>query len=113
MSVPAGEHTPPHRSYSDVLFLQNVYYTSSQQFHVGLLSPTMDDDDNKCLVDVNGRPRLIECSYAAAKRMKMHWLFTQVTAHYTHPDLSHYFTNIFVSTKEAKKSKRAAVNQVL
>lgn len=59
--------------------LQNVYYTSTQRLHVGLLSPTVDDDDNKCLVDVNGRPRLIECSYAAAKRMKLHWLFTQVT----------------------------------
>ncbi|KAK7913333.1 hypothetical protein WMY93_013544 [Mugilogobius chulae] len=58
---------------------QNVYYTSAHQLHVGLLSPTVDDDDNKCLVDVNGRVRLIECSYAAAKRMKMHWLFTQVT----------------------------------
>uniref|UniRef100_A0A669CD03 Polypeptide N-acetylgalactosaminyltransferase n=1 Tax=Oreochromis niloticus TaxID=8128 RepID=A0A669CD03_ORENI len=30
-----------------------------------------------CLVDVNSRPRLIECSYAAEKRMKLHWLFTQ------------------------------------
>ncbi|XP_047666340.1 polypeptide N-acetylgalactosaminyltransferase 18 [Tachysurus fulvidraco] len=56
---------------------QNVYYSSTQQLHVGVLSPTIDDDDNKCLVDVNGRPRLIECSYAAAKRMKLHWLFTQ------------------------------------
>ncbi|XP_039606111.1 polypeptide N-acetylgalactosaminyltransferase 18 [Polypterus senegalus] len=56
---------------------QNVYYTSSQQFHVGVLSPTIDDDDNKCLVDVNSRPRLIECSYAKAKRMKLNWLFTQ------------------------------------
>ncbi|KAI1903886.1 hypothetical protein AGOR_G00000030 [Albula goreensis] len=45
---------------------QNVYYTSSQQLHVGVLSPTIDDDDNKCLVDVNSRPRLIECSYAKA-----------------------------------------------
>lgn len=61
------------------VFLQNVYYTSTQQLHIGLLSPTVDDDDNKCLVDVNSRPRLIECSYAAAKRMKLHWLFTQVT----------------------------------
>lgn len=59
--------------------LQNVYYTNTQRLHVGLLSPTVDDDDNKCLVDVNGRPRLIECSYASAKRMKLHWLFTQVT----------------------------------
>ncbi|MEQ2167478.1 Polypeptide N-acetylgalactosaminyltransferase 18, partial [Goodea atripinnis] len=58
---------------------QNVYYTSTQQFLIGLLSPTVDDDDNKCLVDMNGRPRLIECSYAVAKRMKLHWLFTQVT----------------------------------
>lgn len=58
--------------------LQTVYYTSTQQFHIGLLSPTVDDDDNKCLVDVNSRLRLIECSYAAAKRMKLHWLFTQV-----------------------------------
>ncbi|GAA6070007.1 polypeptide N-acetylgalactosaminyltransferase 18 [Tachysurus ichikawai] len=57
---------------------KNVYYSSTQQLHVGVLSPTIDDDDNKCLVDVNGRPRLIECSYAAAKRMKLHWLFTQV-----------------------------------
>ncbi|XP_038848119.1 polypeptide N-acetylgalactosaminyltransferase 18-like isoform X2 [Salvelinus namaycush] len=56
---------------------QNVYYTSTQQLHVGVLSPTIDDDDNKCLVDVNSRPRLIECSYATAKRMKLHWLFTQ------------------------------------
>ncbi|CAG5958527.1 unnamed protein product [Menidia menidia] len=30
---------------------QNVYYTSSQQLHLGVLSPTIDDDDNKCLVD--------------------------------------------------------------
>ncbi|KAI4829992.1 hypothetical protein KUCAC02_001648, partial [Chaenocephalus aceratus] len=56
---------------------QNVYYTNTQQLHIGLLSPTIDDDDNKCLVDVNSRPRLIECSYAAAKRMKLHWLFSQ------------------------------------
>uniref|UniRef100_A0A9J8BEH5 Polypeptide N-acetylgalactosaminyltransferase n=1 Tax=Cyprinus carpio carpio TaxID=630221 RepID=A0A9J8BEH5_CYPCA len=56
---------------------QNVYYTSTQQLFVGILSPTIDDDDNKCLVDVNGRPRLIECSYAVAKRMKLHWRFTQ------------------------------------
>lgn len=62
------------------LFLppQNVYYTSSQQIHVGILSPTVDDDDNRCLVDVNSRPRLIECSYAKAKRMKLHWQFSQV-----------------------------------
>ncbi|XP_054626360.1 polypeptide N-acetylgalactosaminyltransferase 18 isoform X1 [Dunckerocampus dactyliophorus] len=56
---------------------QNVYYTSTQQLLVGLLSPTVDDDDNKCLVDVNSRPRLIECGYATAKRMKLNWLFTQ------------------------------------
>ncbi|XP_067849702.1 polypeptide N-acetylgalactosaminyltransferase 18-like [Heptranchias perlo] len=56
---------------------QNVYYMSNQQIRVGLLSPTIDDDDNKCLVDVNSRPRLIECSYAKAKRMKLYWLFTQ------------------------------------
>uniref|UniRef100_A0A671PF06 Polypeptide N-acetylgalactosaminyltransferase n=1 Tax=Sinocyclocheilus anshuiensis TaxID=1608454 RepID=A0A671PF06_9TELE len=56
---------------------QNVYYTSTQQLFVGILSPTIDDDDNKCLVDVNGRPRLTECSYAVAKRMKLHWHFTQ------------------------------------
>ncbi|XP_035297215.1 polypeptide N-acetylgalactosaminyltransferase 18 isoform X4 [Cricetulus griseus] len=56
---------------------QNVYYTSSQQIHVGVLSPTVDDDDNRCLVDVNSRPRLIECSYAKAKRMKLHWQFSQ------------------------------------
>nr|XP_060622916.1 polypeptide N-acetylgalactosaminyltransferase 18 isoform X3 [Anolis sagrei ordinatus] len=56
---------------------QNVYYTGSQQFHVGILSPTIDDDDNRCLVDVNSRPRLIECSYAKAKRMKLYWQFTQ------------------------------------
>lgn len=58
--------------------LQNVYYTSSQQLHVGVLSPTIDDDDNRCLVDVNSRPRLIECNYAKAKRMKLYWQFTQV-----------------------------------
>ncbi|KAI3370868.1 hypothetical protein L3Q82_007384 [Scortum barcoo] len=58
---------------------QNVYYTGSQQLHVGVLSPTIDDDDdNKCLVDVNSRPRLLECSYAATKHMKLTWTFTQV-----------------------------------
>lgn len=56
---------------------QNVYYTSSQQLHVGVLSPTIDDDDNRCLVDVNSRPRLIECNYAKAKRMKLFWQFNQ------------------------------------
>ncbi|XP_009863226.1 PREDICTED: polypeptide N-acetylgalactosaminyltransferase 18 [Apaloderma vittatum] len=56
---------------------QNVYYTSNQQLHVGVLSPTVDDDDNRCLVDVNSRPRLIECNYAKAKRMKLYWQFTQ------------------------------------
>ncbi|ELK18028.1 Putative polypeptide N-acetylgalactosaminyltransferase-like protein 4 [Pteropus alecto] len=66
------ETEPPHCSWN-----QNVYYTSSQQIHVGVLSPTVDDDDNRCLVDVNSRPRLIECSYAKAKRMKLHWHFSQ------------------------------------
>ncbi|XP_071380451.1 polypeptide N-acetylgalactosaminyltransferase 18a [Centroberyx affinis] len=56
---------------------QNVYYTSSQQLHLGVLSPTIDDDDNKCLVDVNSRPRLLECSYASTKHMKLTWTFTQ------------------------------------
>uniref|UniRef100_A0A3Q3XB75 Polypeptide N-acetylgalactosaminyltransferase n=1 Tax=Mola mola TaxID=94237 RepID=A0A3Q3XB75_MOLML len=56
---------------------QNVYYTSSQQLHLGVLSPTIDDDDNKCLVDVNSRPRLLECSYAATKHMRLTWAFTQ------------------------------------
>lgn len=56
---------------------QNVYYTSSQQLHLGVLSPTIDDDDNKCLVDVNSRPRLLECRYAANKHMKLTWAFTQ------------------------------------
>ena len=55
-----------------------MYYTSSQQLHLGALSPTIDDNDNKCLVDVNSRPRLLECSYAATKNMKLAWLFTQV-----------------------------------
>ncbi|TKS72986.1 Polypeptide N-acetylgalactosaminyltransferase 18 [Collichthys lucidus] len=55
----------------------NVYYTSSQQLHLGVLSPTIDDDDNKCLVDVNSRPRLLECSYAATKHMKLTWMFAQ------------------------------------
>ncbi|XP_055078557.1 polypeptide N-acetylgalactosaminyltransferase 18-like isoform X3 [Periophthalmus magnuspinnatus] len=56
---------------------QNVYYTSSQQLHLGVLSPTIDDDDNKCLVDVNNRPRLLECRYAANKHMKLTWAFSQ------------------------------------
>ncbi|XP_077032678.1 polypeptide N-acetylgalactosaminyltransferase 18-like [Agelaius phoeniceus] len=56
---------------------RNVHYTSSQQLHVGVLSPTIDDDDNRCLVDVSSRPRLIECNYAKAKRMKLYWQFTQ------------------------------------
>lgn len=60
---------------------QNVYYTSSQQLHLGVLSPTIDDDDNKCLVDVNSKPRLLECSYAATKHMKLTWTFTQVKTH--------------------------------
>lgn len=47
---------------------------------MGVLSPTIDDDDNRCLVDINSRPRLVECSYAKAKRMKLHWQFSQVTA---------------------------------
>ncbi|OBS63932.1 hypothetical protein A6R68_07529, partial [Neotoma lepida] len=78
---------PEMRMYSDIIaygvmlqacsLLRNVYYTSSQQIHVGVLSPTVDDDDNRCLVDVNSRPRLIECSYAKAKRMKLHWQFSQ------------------------------------
>nr|XP_060622912.1 polypeptide N-acetylgalactosaminyltransferase 18 isoform X2 [Anolis sagrei ordinatus] len=69
---------PEMRMYSDtVAYGVNVYYTGSQQFHVGILSPTIDDDDNRCLVDVNSRPRLIECSYAKAKRMKLYWQFTQ------------------------------------
>ncbi|OXB80541.1 UNVERIFIED_CONTAM: hypothetical protein H355_016331 [Colinus virginianus] len=61
----------------NLVALKNVYYTSNQQFHVGVLSPTIDDDDNRCLVDVNSRPRLIECNYAKAKRMKLYWQFTQ------------------------------------
>uniref|UniRef100_A0A8C1VXR3 Polypeptide N-acetylgalactosaminyltransferase n=1 Tax=Cyprinus carpio TaxID=7962 RepID=A0A8C1VXR3_CYPCA len=73
----------PHSDNIPILYIchgltpQNVYYTSSQQLHVGGLSPTIDDDDNKCLVDVNGRPRLLECSYASNKHMKLSWLFTQ------------------------------------
>uniref|UniRef100_A0A672HKE6 Polypeptide N-acetylgalactosaminyltransferase n=1 Tax=Salarias fasciatus TaxID=181472 RepID=A0A672HKE6_SALFA len=56
---------------------QNVYYRGSQQLQLGALSPTLDDDDNKCLVEVNGRPRLLECRYAAAKHMRLRWSFTQ------------------------------------
>ncbi|XP_068872715.1 polypeptide N-acetylgalactosaminyltransferase 18 isoform X2 [Aphelocoma coerulescens] len=70
---------PEMRMYSDtVAYGVNVYYTSSQQLHVGVLSPTIDDDDNRCLVDVNSRPRLIECNYAKVKRMKLYWQFTQL-----------------------------------
>lgn len=65
-------------SASGSVCLQNVYYTSSQQLHLGVLSPTIDDDDNKCLVDVNSRPRLLECSYASTKHMKLTWTFSQV-----------------------------------
>nr|XP_040019006.1 polypeptide N-acetylgalactosaminyltransferase 18-like isoform X4 [Gasterosteus aculeatus aculeatus] len=70
---------PELRSYSNTVAygVQNVYYTSSQQLHLGVLSPTIDDDDNKCLVDVNSKPRLLECSYAATKHMKLTWTFTQ------------------------------------
>nr|XP_040019007.1 polypeptide N-acetylgalactosaminyltransferase 18-like isoform X5 [Gasterosteus aculeatus aculeatus] len=69
---------PELRSYSNtVAYGVNVYYTSSQQLHLGVLSPTIDDDDNKCLVDVNSKPRLLECSYAATKHMKLTWTFTQ------------------------------------
>ncbi|GAA6082769.1 polypeptide N-acetylgalactosaminyltransferase 18a [Tachysurus ichikawai] len=59
------------------MLFQNVYYTSSGQLRIGVLSPTIDDNDNKCLVDVNSRPRLLECSYAGNKHMKLSWLFTQ------------------------------------
>lgn len=73
----AAKESPP--SFVPVFVSQqNVYYTSSQQLHLGVLSPTIDDDDNKCLVDVNSRPRLLECSYAATKHMKLTWMFTQV-----------------------------------
>ncbi|KAM8861115.1 polypeptide N-acetylgalactosaminyltransferase 18-like isoform 2-T2 [Synchiropus picturatus] len=58
---------------------QNVYYTGSQQLRLGVLSPTIDDDDNKCLVDVNSKPRLLECSYAAARHLMLMWTITQVT----------------------------------
>ncbi|KAL2076827.1 hypothetical protein ACEWY4_027571 [Coilia grayii] len=73
----------PEHDNTPILYLchgmtpQNVYYTAAQQMFVGALSATLDDDDNKCLVDVNSKPRLLECSYAAAKRMKLYWLFTQ------------------------------------
>lgn len=63
-----------------VLSFQTVYYSRTQLIQVGVLSPTVDDDDNKCLVDVNGRPRLIECGYATSKRMKLHWLLNKVTS---------------------------------
>ncbi|XP_051884813.1 polypeptide N-acetylgalactosaminyltransferase 18-like [Pristis pectinata] len=56
---------------------QAVYYMSSQQIHVGVLSPTLDAADNRCLVEVNSQPRLIECSYAENKQMRLHWRFTQ------------------------------------
>ncbi|XP_069759806.1 polypeptide N-acetylgalactosaminyltransferase 18-like isoform X3 [Narcine bancroftii] len=56
---------------------QAIYYMSSQQIHVGALSPTLDAADNRCLVEVNGQPRLIECGYAESKQMQLHWLFTQ------------------------------------
>ncbi|NXC16610.1 GLT18 acetylgalactosaminyltransferase, partial [Corythaeola cristata] len=74
-----GESAALSRGHKSCLcfLLQNVYYTSNQQLHVGVLSPTIDDDDNRCLVDVNSRPRLIECNYAKAKRMKLYWQFTQ------------------------------------
>ncbi|XP_077372397.1 polypeptide N-acetylgalactosaminyltransferase 18-like isoform X2 [Festucalex cinctus] len=68
---------PELRSYNNtVAYGVNVYYTSSQQLHLGVLSPTIDDDDNKCLVDVNSKPRLLECTYAATKHMKLTWTFT-------------------------------------
>ncbi|KAK1887158.1 Polypeptide N-acetylgalactosaminyltransferase 18, partial [Dissostichus eleginoides] len=70
----AGTPPPPHPA---PVPQQNVYYSSSQQLHLGVLSPTIDDDDNKCLVDVNSRPRLLECSYAGTKHMKLTWSFTQ------------------------------------
>ncbi|XP_061783581.1 polypeptide N-acetylgalactosaminyltransferase 18-like isoform X1 [Nerophis lumbriciformis] len=56
---------------------QNAYYSSSQQLHLGGLSPTIDDADNKCLVEVNSKPRLLECTYAASKHMKLSWTFMQ------------------------------------
>lgn len=56
---------------------QAVYYMSSQQLHVGVLSPTLDAVDNRCLVEVNGRPRLLECGYAESNQMRLHWQFTQ------------------------------------
>lgn len=94
-------------------FLQNVYYTSTQELYVGLLSPTVDDDDNKCLVDVNSRPRLVECSYAAAKRMKLHWLFTQVTTHEKDTRTCLYSASVKVNLLDVmgKPSVEVAFNQ--
>ncbi|XP_069759797.1 polypeptide N-acetylgalactosaminyltransferase 18-like isoform X2 [Narcine bancroftii] len=66
------------RRYTDMLaYGTAIYYMSSQQIHVGALSPTLDAADNRCLVEVNGQPRLIECGYAESKQMQLHWLFTQ------------------------------------
>ncbi|XP_063049321.1 polypeptide N-acetylgalactosaminyltransferase 18 [Engraulis encrasicolus] len=73
----------PEQDNTPILYLchgltpQNVYYTRSQQLFLGVLSPTLDDDDNRCLVDVSGKPRLLECSHAHSKRMKLYWIFTQ------------------------------------
>uniref|UniRef100_A0A8C5QC34 Polypeptide N-acetylgalactosaminyltransferase n=1 Tax=Leptobrachium leishanense TaxID=445787 RepID=A0A8C5QC34_9ANUR len=56
---------------------QIAFYTRNELIHVGNLSPTTEDEENRCLVDVNSQPRLIDCAYAKAKRMKMHWHFAQ------------------------------------
>ncbi|XP_059832212.1 polypeptide N-acetylgalactosaminyltransferase 18 [Hypanus sabinus] len=56
---------------------QAIYYRSNQQIVVGVLSPTLDAMDNQCLVEMNGRPRLMECSHAESKQMRSHWSFTQ------------------------------------
>lgn len=83
------------RGSDSALCLQNVYYTSSQQLHLGVLSPTIDDDDNKCLVDVNGRPRLLECSYASSKHMKLTWTFSQVRLAELAPGLTRFTSTWF------------------
>uniref|UniRef100_UPI00398E7275 polypeptide N-acetylgalactosaminyltransferase 18 n=1 Tax=Pristiophorus japonicus TaxID=55135 RepID=UPI00398E7275 len=56
---------------------QSIYYLSNGQIYIGILKPLVDEDDNKCLVDVDSTPRLIECKQAKAKGMNMSWLLTQ------------------------------------
>lgn len=62
------------------LIPQNVYYEQPADPRVGILGPTVDDDDSGAWWTSTAAAGSSECSYAKAKRMKLHWQFSQVAA---------------------------------